>query len=653
MGLKNAFHSSTIDTSSHDIVGDFFVPMLRNATRYNRGVGYFSSGWLRATAQGMVDFAAKGGRARWITSPILSETDWEYLQKGEAAREDKLLREVLEQNIDDLADALANDTLSALAWMVADGVLDFRLAVPHTKLDRGEFHDKFGVFADDEGHRVSFNGSYNDSIQGLRNYESLKIFRSWDGTASFVEDDAKRFERLWENKDPNVKTYPLPDAAYQRILKLRSPNRPYPKPDEVGEQKISYMTSSHKWRHQDEAIERFLEEEQGVLEMATGTGKTRTALRISTRLVESGEIDTIIVGTYGTDLLDQWYPKLRKLKNSVSRDFQIYRHYGSHRGKMKFLLNVSNKILLASRENLPTVLKELQFEESQRTLLIHDEVHGLGSPANRESLSGLGENIRFRLGLSATPEREYDEEGNEFIEQHIGPVIYEFGLDDAIRRGILCPLEYAPLEYALTEEDKRRLKGVFQQAAARAREGKPMSEKEKWIKLAKVRKTSKAKLPVFERFVAEHPEVLEKCIIFVETKEYGEKVLPIVHEHHPDFHTYYGTDDDQVLKRFTQGDIECLLTCEKLSEGIDIPALENVVLFSSPRAQLKTIQRIGRCLRTDPNNPTKTATVVDFVDADRGDGTERRKSADTIRFEFLQHLADVKPEPDSPSNSHG
>jgi superfamily II DNA or RNA helicase len=180
-----------------------------------------------------------------------------------------------------------------------------------------------------------------------------------------------------------------------------------------------------------------------------------------------------------------------------------------------------------------------------------------------------------------------------------------------------------------------------------------MSDKEKWIKLAKVRKTSKAKLPVFERFVAEHPEVLEKCIIFVETKEYGEQVLPIVHEHHPDFHTYYGTDDDQVLKRFTQGDIECLLTCEKLSEGIDIPALENVVLFSSPRAQLKTIQRIGRCLRTDPNNPTKTATVIDFVDADRGDGAEDRKSADTIRFEFLQHLANVKPEPDSPSNSHG
>ena len=83
MSLRDAVPARTIDTSSHDIVGDFFVPMLQNATRYDRGVGYFSSGWLRANAQGMVDFAANGGRARWITSPNLSEADWKHLRKGE------------------------------------------------------------------------------------------------------------------------------------------------------------------------------------------------------------------------------------------------------------------------------------------------------------------------------------------------------------------------------------------------------------------------------------------------------------------------------------------------------------------------------------------------------------------------------------------
>jgi hypothetical protein len=78
--------------------------------------------------------------------------------------------------------ALEEETLSALAWLVADGILSFKLALPRNKLERGEFHDKFGVFTDAEGNQVSFNGSYNDSIQGTINYESIKVFCSWQPT---------------------------------------------------------------------------------------------------------------------------------------------------------------------------------------------------------------------------------------------------------------------------------------------------------------------------------------------------------------------------------------------------------------------------------------------------------------------------------------
>jgi superfamily II DNA or RNA helicase len=649
MSLRDAFPARTIDTSSHNIVGDFFVPMLENATRYDRGVGYFTSGWLESNAKGMVEFAERGGHARWITSPNLMESDWEYLQKGERARKNKVLRERLAESIDDLEYSLKQDTLSALAWMVADGILDFRLALPHSELADGEFHDKFGIFEDEHGYKVSFNGSYNDSKQGLRNYESLRLFRSWDLTNEFVREDERKFQKLWQNKEPNVETYPLPEAARQKILKLRSGKRPYSSTNRVGEEETKYTTATGKWRHQNEAVDRFLEKERGVLEMATGTGKTRTALRICKRLIESSEIDTVIVSTYGNDLLDQWYPKLLDLNSALSHDFSIYRHYGSHRESMKFLLNPAEKFLLASRKNLPPVLSDLSTEQSGRTLLIHDEIHGLGSPANRENLAGLSDEIQYRLGLSATPERAYDEEGNEFIEDHVGPVIYEFGLADAIRREILCPFEYVPLDYELTEQDRRQIKEVFQEEAARRKTEDPMSKEEKWIKLARVRKSSESKIPVFEKYVADHPEILERCVIFVETKEYGEMVTPIIHDHHAKYHTYYGGDEEKHLQRFKNEDIECLVTCEKLSEGIDIPSLKNIVLFSSPRAKLKTIQRIGRCLRTDPNTPDKEATVVDFVDVDRSDNgsseeDEDRKSADQIRMEFLEELSSVEPD---------
>ena len=111
----------------------------------------------------MLRFASNGGQGRWVTSPILAEADWEALQSGDAARRDPILRKTLERNVSDLKDTLEKDTMSALAWMVADGILAFRLALPRNKLERGDFHDKFGVLTDIGGDRVNFNGSYNQA----------------------------------------------------------------------------------------------------------------------------------------------------------------------------------------------------------------------------------------------------------------------------------------------------------------------------------------------------------------------------------------------------------------------------------------------------------------------------------------------------------
>ena len=204
--LSELHFASTFDTSTSDLITDFFVPALKKSVRYDRGVGYFSSGWFRIAAAGMVEFAGNAGRARWVTSPILDPSDWEALQTGDAARTDPLLYVRLQTQIADIAETLAQNTLSALAWMVADAILDFKIAVPRAKLDRGDFHGKFGIFTDATGIQVSFNGSYNDSIQGTRNYEAVKVFASWEAAVvSLVAGDAAQFQRLWDNHDPNVK----------------------------------------------------------------------------------------------------------------------------------------------------------------------------------------------------------------------------------------------------------------------------------------------------------------------------------------------------------------------------------------------------------------------------------------------------------------
>ena len=237
-----------MDTSTHDLSTEFFIPLLSNSIRYDRGVGFFSSGWLRINAQGMLAFANNGGRARWVTSPILDEADWEALQTGYNARGDPVLHRALKHNITNLARTLEKDTLSALAWMVADEIITFKLALPFQKLDQGDFHDKFGVFTDSHGNQVSFNGSYNDSIQGTRNYESIKIFCSWQTSfAPLVQADAERFERLWSNLDPNVQIFDLPEAARQNILRLRTGERSYAEPAWIKLRRISETQSMYNF----------------------------------------------------------------------------------------------------------------------------------------------------------------------------------------------------------------------------------------------------------------------------------------------------------------------------------------------------------------------------------------------------------------------
>jgi superfamily II DNA or RNA helicase len=164
-----------------------------------------------------------------------------------------------------------------------------------------------------------------------------------------------------------------------------------------------------------------------------------------------------------------------------------------------------------------------------------------------------------------------------------------------------------------------------------------MSDVELFIALSKVYKLSLAKIPLFDEFIKSHSEFLKRAIVFVEEKWYGDRVMEIIHKYRSDFHTYFSEDEVDTLKRFAKGDLECLITCHKVSEGIDITSLENVILFSSAKAKLETIQRIGRCLRVDPKNPGKVANVIDFIRIDN-----EKYNTDDERLEWLSDLTSIK-----------
>ena len=118
---------------------------------------------------------------------------------------------------------------------------------------------------------------------------------------------------------------------------------------------------------------------------------------------------------------------------------------------------------------------------------------------------------------------------------------------------------------------------------------------------------------------------------------YGSQLLEIIHRFTHLYRTYYADDEHSHLVEFSRGAIDCLVTCHKISQGIDIRLLKTVVLFSAARAKLETIQRIGRCLRIDPSNPGKRARVINFVRPDRDD--EGFPNADQERCDWLGAVA--------------
>ena len=313
-------------------------------------------------------------------------------------------------------------------------------------LEEGDFHDKFGIFYRGED-AVSFSGSINDSKRGFQNYESIKAFKTWSGTKEYVDADIMRFEKIWRRKDRNLKIYDIPGAVKERIFQLRTSDRPYQRKQK----------DSNQWVHQDRAVECFMEKEHGILAMATGTGKTVTALKIIDKLFEEGKIRRAIITMYSNDLLDQWAKQVRETYKTK----QIHYHYGSQKRMNDFIMHPDEALLLISREanylsKLLALLDKAPGDYREDTLFIFDEVHGAGSSSLVENLAGKLSPYRYRLGLSATPEREYDAEGNDFLRNEIGEVIFKFTLEDAIRAGILCEFRYIPLEYELSEEEKQK-----------------------------------------------------------------------------------------------------------------------------------------------------------------------------------------------------
>jgi superfamily II DNA or RNA helicase len=631
-----------------DLQRDFFIPCLAECVRYRRAAGYFKGSALMSWAAALTTpIQIERFTAQLLISPEVRGDDLAALASADDAETlSRLRQKASDQVLLDLLALLESKDLDdtrrlqgeILAWLVANDRLEIRFAFPEHVEGPGLFHEKIGIFEFPENLTVAFIGSANESIHGhSKNYESLDVYRSWvlaDADRIVVKVD--QFQQAWDGDASGLNVERLSPGTLARI-------REYVASRGIDPTRSPYFgtapASPNKWAHQDAAVQRFLAARRGVLEMATGTGKTRTAIKAMTVLIAQGQIDSVIVATEGVDLLDQWTRELDDWALELDQSVRVLRHYGKHHEMAGFSNNPKMAVICISRSQLAHLIASMDAGAKRRTLIVHDEVHGLGSPAMRAELAGTHGAFPYCLGLSATPEREYDSEGTDFITTEIGPVIFTFDLRDAIALGILCEFDYVPLPYDLTEGDKQRLQQVYAREAASRAGGTPMSDKDVWIELARVYKTAEQKPGAFAVYLAGRKDILESCVVFVDDRAYGDKVLAVIAGYTYRYRTYYAEDDRENLMRFAAREIDCLITCHRISQGIDIRGLRAVVLVSSARSRLETIQRIGRCLRTDPKTPYKRALVVDFVRPLADGDTD---NSDTEREAWLEDLARVR-----------
>ncbi len=631
---------SIIDSSNNSIANDFLIPALVEAIQYDRGVGYFTSGWLKSVADGLIPLVEKGGKIRLITSPNLNKSDYEAMLLGDRARKDDVIYNALSRTIQELKSEFNENIHVVLAWLIADKILDIKLAIPDEKLLGGDFHVKFGILQDEPGDKILFMGSYNDTAHANINYEELAIFRSNDiSSLEIIKQKEKLFQRLWINDDPNIQIIDIPDAIIEDFISLKADmRRPYNcKNSEDVEILKEPKLKCKPWDFQELAIEAwFKNNNRGLFEMATGTGKTKTSLFALERLSKDINSLITIISCPTLSLLDQW---VQECKN-----FDIDPIVCSSKNpKWKKELSTSiSHINLDIEKNIDIVcthetLKNNELKsilnriprEKVKLLLIADECHHLGS---KGSLEKIYKNYDFTLGLSATPARFFDDEGTKFVTSLLGETVFSFPLRAAIEKGFLCPYEYYIHEVFLTADEMDQYSEISEQVKRLMRKNKAKDEYTDFKKVlgsdsrltallnmrAKIIKTAYNKISTLRSLLAKRTDLLKYAIFFCapDTREL-DKISILLNELGIVSHRFTGCETPQerqdILQNFQKGLFQALTAMNIFNEGIDVPFAKEAFILSSSSNPTEYVQRRGRVLRKAPSINKDRAIIHDFI----------------------------------------
>ena len=488
--LRELTYKGVYKSDQDHILEDFYFPILSLANRYDRAVGFFSSSTISYAMQALSVFVRNGGQIRLILGAFSDRGDLEAIKRGHREREisEKIGAELLLM-ISNVSDELFQNRFETMSWLVAHGRLDVKIALR----ERGMYHDKVGIVTDKAGDKVVFAGSANESTHALlptHNFESINVFRSWiPEQAEFYDPHIESFYRLWQDESRSTVVIDIPTAVKERLVSTARSMCYTPDPEIEAEiakrilSKTSMMIGAKSSKpyepstingqpfsmrdHQITVLEAWKAKGdfQGTFDLATGAGKTITAIHAIVKLSEKVNSLACVIAVPYQNLADQWVDTLSK--------FNIYplRCYISRAQWEDRLRNMIHELAMGSRDFAAIVvvnktLKSPEFQEclekirGDRLLWIGDECHHHTSKAYKGYLPAQA---RFRIGLSATPEHYLDDERNERLNKYYGDIVSSYTLKQAVNDKVLTPYVYYPHLVEFTEEEAEEFVDLSEQ----------------------------------------------------------------------------------------------------------------------------------------------------------------------------------------------
>ena len=653
MSLKELKIKNEYRSKNTDVVSSFFIPVLNNACLYERSVGYFSSSSLVEISKGICGLAKRDGKIKLVTSPALSEADVNAIKMGYKNREDviknALTRELKEPNSKSEADRLA-----LLAELIAKGFLDIKIAIIDDGC--GIYHEKLGLVEDQDGNLVAFSGSMNESETAIRkNYETIDVFCSWnDKDFDRVQGKKQAFDAIWNGYESGIEVIEFPEVSEEIIRKYKRNIPPNFSIDEneYGNGAIKYkklggarIPQEYILRdYQEEAIKNWAKKDyKGIFDMATGTGKTLTALGAISKLSEelNDNLGVIIVCPY-QHLVDQWVEDIEKFNMKP-----IIGYSGSPQKnwKKKLKLTVRSYIndvekffcFICTNATFSTTYVQNELGKIKKAmLLVVDEAHNFGATKISQTLTN---NYDYRLALSATFDRHMDESGTAFLYKYFGDKAIEYSLKKAIEEKMLTPYYYYPIEIVLSDDELNEYIDLSEKIKNESRisESKEVYLTEKGKKLAFKRAQliagASAKIPELKNVLQSYKDkrnILVYCgatnyisddLDISPADEYEIRQIDLVQKMmftELGIKTAKFTSEEtikertQIKERFIDEDgIQAIVAIKCLDEGVNIPGIKTAIILASTTNPKEYIQRRGRVLRKAPGK--KYAEIYDFI----------------------------------------